>query len=197
MQQPSQPLPESLAKLEQGALAIELRHISKRFGSVVANHDIRLQVTAGTIHGIVGENGAGKSTLMSILYGFYQADSGEILIDGQPATIHNSQQAIACGIGMVHQHFMLVETFTVLENVMLGAESSALLRHSRRQARQALEEIAARYGLAIDPDSVVGELPVGMQQRVEILKALYRGARILILDEPTGSSRRKKPSSYL
>ena len=186
MQQPSQPLPESLAKPEQGALAIELRHISKRFGSVVANHDICLQVTAGTIHGIVGENGAGKSTLMSILYGFYQADSGEILIDGQPATIHNSQQAIACGIGMVHQHFMLVETFTVLENVMLGAESSALLRHSRRQARQALEEIAARYGLAIDPDSVVGELPVGMQQRVEILKALYRGARILILDEPTG-----------
>ncbi|MGL5187980.1 MAG: ABC transporter ATP-binding protein [Plesiomonas shigelloides] len=186
MQQPSQPLPESLAKLEQGALAIELRHISKRFGSVVANHDICLQVTAGTIHGIVGENGAGKSTLMSILYGFYQADSGEILIDGQPATIHNSQQAIACGIGMVHQHFMLVETFTVLENVMLGAESSALLRHSRRQARQALGEIAARYGLAIDPDSVVGELPVGMQQRVEILKALYRGARILILDEPTG-----------
>ena len=168
------------------APAIELRGIDKRFGAVHANDNISLTVPAGTIHGIIGENGAGKSTLMSILYGFYQADRGEILIDGQPVSLTDSQAAIRAGIGMVHQHFMLVETFTVLENVMLGAEGGALLRRGRRAARQELRRLEQDYGLLVDPDAVVGSLPVGLQQRVEILKALYRGARILILDEPTG-----------
>ncbi len=167
-------------------LAIELRGISKSFGPVQANKDIALQVARGTIHGIVGENGAGKSTLMSILYGFYQADRGEIRIGGRPVSIRTPDDAIAAGIGMVHQHFMLVQPFTVLENVILGAEEGALLRPSLAKARKALVELAQEYELDVDPDAVVGELAVGFQQRVEILKALYRSADILILDEPTG-----------
>ena len=167
------------------APAIELKAINKRFGPVWANRDIDLKVMPGTVHGIVGENGAGKSTLMSILYGFYTADDGQILVNGQQLNIQNSQQAIAAGIGMVHQHFMLVEPFTVLENVMLGMEGQGLLSRARSEARKALNDIASRYGLDVDPDAIVGELPVGLQQRVEILKALYRGAKILILDEPT------------
>ncbi|RXJ73738.1 heme ABC transporter ATP-binding protein [Veronia nyctiphanis] len=166
--------------------AIALSGINKSFGAVHANKNINFSVMPGTIHGIVGENGAGKSTLMSILYGFYQADSGEIAIDGKPLHIQNSQAAIEAGIGMVHQHFMLVETFSVLENVMLGAEGHSLLGNANKTARAALEDIENKYGLQVDPDAIVGELPVGIQQRVEILKALYRGARILILDEPTG-----------
>ena len=166
--------------------AVELRGISKSFGPVRANRDVDLSVGAGTIHGIVGENGAGKSTLMSILYGFYEADSGDILIGGTPHNIRSSRDAIAAGIGMVHQHFMLVETFTVLENVMLGAESGALLAASEAAARQELERLEREYGLDVPLDEPVGGLPVGQQQRVEILKSLYRGARILILDEPTG-----------
>ncbi|PVZ69700.1 ABC transporter ATP-binding protein [Pelagibaculum spongiae] len=166
--------------------AIELQKINKRFGPVWANKDIDLKVMPATVHGIIGENGAGKSTLMSILYGFYTADSGDMLMAGNKVDIRNSQQAIAKGIGMVHQHFMLVETFTVLENVMLGAEGGALLDSCTDTARTALKEIEKKYGLDIDPDAIVGELPVGLQQRVEILKALYRGAKILILDEPTG-----------
>ena len=166
--------------------AIELKRINKRFGPVWANRDIDLKVFPGTIHGIIGENGAGKSTLMSILYGFYTADSGEININGQLLNIKNSEQAINAGIGMVHQHFMLVETFTVLENVLLGAEEESLLSKAFGKGRKALKKIAKDHGVDIDPDAIVGELPVGMQQRVEILKALYRGAKILILDEPTG-----------
>lgn len=166
--------------------AIELRDISKRFGAVQANKDICLQVPKGTIHGIIGENGAGKSTLMSIIYGFYGADSGHIEVDGSIVDIRSSQDAIKAGIGMVHQHFMLVENFTVLENVMLGAEGGALLRKGIGDARAELKRLASEYSLDIDVDAVVEELPVGLQQRVEILKALYRGARILILDEPTG-----------
>jgi ABC-type uncharacterized transport system ATPase subunit len=166
--------------------AIELVGVDKRFGAVHANRDIHLTVAKGEIHGIVGENGAGKSTLMSILYGFYQADAGEIRVNGRAVEIPDSQAAIAAGIGMVHQHFMLVEPFTVLENVMLGAEGGALLNRGRAQARAELERLARDYGLAVDPDAVVGELPVGLQQRVEILKALFRGCEILILDEPTG-----------
>lgn len=166
--------------------AIELRDISKRFGAVQANKDICLQVPAGTVHGIIGENGAGKSTLMSIIYGFYEADSGSIEVDGKVVDIRNSQDAIKAGIGMVHQHFMLVENFTVLENVMLGAEGGALLQQGMDAARKELKRLAHEYSLDIDVDAVVEELPVGLQQRVEILKALYRGARILILDEPTG-----------
>ena len=168
------------------APAIRLQGISKSFGAVHANRDIDLTVEKGTIHGIIGENGAGKSTLMSILYGFYQADRGSMEVDGTPVTIKDSEAAIALGIGMVHQHFMLVEPFTVLENVMLGAEGGALLNRGRAQARLELERLEREYELNVDPDAVVGDLPVGLQQRVEILKALYRGAEILILDEPTG-----------
>ncbi|MFB9982830.1 ABC transporter ATP-binding protein [Mesorhizobium kowhaii] len=166
--------------------AIELIGINKSFGAVRANRDINLEIARGTIHGIVGENGAGKSTLMSILYGFYQADSGEIRVGGQPASIKTPNDAIALGIGMVHQHFMLVDNFTVLENVILGAESDALLKRSIAKARSELERLEREYGLEVDPDAIIEELPVGLQQRVEILKALYRGAEILILDEPTG-----------
>ncbi|WP_117235295.1 ABC transporter ATP-binding protein [Vibrio maerlii] len=166
--------------------AIELQQIDKRFGAVHANRAIDLKVPAGTIHGIIGENGAGKSTLMSIIYGFYHADSGEMLVNHQPYKPANSQEAISAGIGMVHQHFMLVETFTVLENIVLGAEDGWKLNESLRAARKKLKALAEDYGLEVPLDEVVGNLPVGLQQRVEILKALYRGAKILILDEPTG-----------
>ena len=166
--------------------AIELRGISKAFGPVRANKDISLAVRRGTIHGIIGENGAGKSTLMSILYGFYKPDSGEILVNGQPLTITDSQTAIRAGIGMVFQHFKLVQNFTVLENVILGAEDGRLLRPSLAKARGVLKRLAAEYQLNVDPDETVENLSVGHQQRVEILKALYRQADILILDEPTG-----------
>jgi simple sugar transport system ATP-binding protein len=171
---------------QDAALAIELDGISKSFGPVQANKDIHLPVRRGTIHGIVGENGAGKSTLMSILYGFYHADAGEIRINGAPVQIQDSQAAIAHGIGMVHQHFMLVEPFTVLENIILGAENGPLLRPSLAKARGELRRLAEEYELQVDTDAVVGELSVGFQQRVEILKALYRECDILILDEPTG-----------
>jgi simple sugar transport system ATP-binding protein len=166
--------------------AIELKGINKSFGTVRANRDIDIAIQKGTIHGIIGENGAGKSTLMSILYGFYQADSGEIFVDGKPTTINTPNDAIASGIGMVHQHFMLVENFTVLENVILGAEGSSLLKAGIAKARAELHRLEQEYGLEVDPDAVIEELPVGLQQRVEILKALFRGAEILILDEPTG-----------
>jgi len=166
--------------------AIELVGIDKKFGAVHANKDIRLTVAAGSIHGIVGENGAGKSTLMSILYGFYRADAGEIFVDGERRNIQSPQDAIETGIGMVHQHFMLVDTFTVLENVMLGAESGPILKNGVSKAREELRRLEREYELDVDVDALVGDLPVGLQQRVEILKALYRGAEILILDEPTG-----------
>ncbi|WP_228461491.1 ABC transporter ATP-binding protein [Paracoccus liaowanqingii] len=166
--------------------AIELRGISKAFGAVQANRDINLTVPRGTIHGVIGENGAGKSTLMSILYGFYKPDAGEILVGGTPVTIADSQTAIRAGIGMVFQHFKLVQNFTVLENVILGVEDGALLRPSLSKARGVLKQLAADYQLSVDPDETVENLSVGHQQRVEILKALYRQADILILDEPTG-----------
>ena len=172
---------------ESGAPAVELRRIDKRFGPVHANRDVSLEVSPGTIHGIVGENGAGKSTLMSILYGFYRADRGEIRVAGRPVTIEDSEDAIAVGIGMVHQHFMLVDAFTVVENVILGAEDGPLLAPGADRARRELGRLAQEYALDVPPDTVVGTLPVGLQQRVEILKALYRGAELLILDEPTGT----------
>ena len=167
-------------------LAIELKGIDKSFGPVHANKNIDLKVRKGTIHGIIGENGAGKSTLMSILYGFYQADKGEIHIGGTKANIKDPSGAIASGIGMVHQHFMLVENFTVLENVMLGAEDSPILNKGIAKARKELKRLEDEYEMEVDPDALIEELPVGIQQRVEILKALFRGAEILILDEPTG-----------
>jgi len=166
--------------------AIELSKINKSFGPVQANKDIDLVIKPGTIHGIIGENGAGKSTLMSILYGFYQADSGWIKMKGELTVIPDSQAAIASGIGMVHQHFMLVDNFTVLENIILGAESGNILNSAMRKARAELLRLEEEYGLKVDPDALIEDLPVGLQQRVEILKALYRGADVLILDEPTG-----------
>jgi len=175
-----------LGRQDIAAPAIELRGISKAFGPVQANKDISISVERGAIHGIVGENGAGKSTLMSILYGFYKADAGEIFIGGERTAIPDSQAAISAGIGMVHQHFKLVENFTVLENVVLGSEDGALLRPSLAKARKLLTELAKEYELNVDPDALIENLSVGHQQRVEILKALYRHADILILDEPTG-----------
>ena len=166
--------------------AIELKGISKAFGPVQANKDINIAVPRGTIHGIIGENGAGKSTLMSILYGFYKADAGQIFINGKLTAIPDSQSAIRAGIGMVFQHFKLVQNFTVLENVILGAEDGPMLNTSLARARKALADLAREYELDVDPDALVEDLSVGHQQRVEILKALYRQADILILDEPTG-----------
>ncbi len=166
--------------------AIELIGIDKRFGAVHANNNVSLSIAKSSIHGIIGENGAGKSTLMSILFGFYAADKGEIQVNGKPVKIKSSTDAIQLGIGMVHQHFMLVDPFTVLENVILGAEGGALIGPALAKARAELIRLAQEYQLDVDPDAIVGELPVGLQQRVEILKALYKGADVLILDEPTG-----------
>jgi simple sugar transport system ATP-binding protein len=162
-----------------------MRGISKRFGSVQANRAVDLSVAKGTIHGIVGENGAGKSTLMSILYGFYQAEQGSIAIDGAPVQIKGSSDAIASGVGMVHQHFMLVDTLSALDNVMLGAEPHWQLEKARAMVRAKLEPLMRESGLQVTLDAPVADLPVGERQRLEILKTLYRGAHILILDEPT------------
>ena len=165
--------------------AVEFQHISKRFGAVQANRDVSFSIAPGSIHGIIGENGAGKSTLMSILYGYYRADGGQLLINGAPQQIRNSQEAIDLGIGMVHQHFMLVENMTVLDNVMLGSEGGFRLAAHRKQVEANLREICQRYSLDVDPLAKIQDLSVGIQQRVEILKQIYRSANILILDEPT------------
>ncbi len=165
--------------------AIELSGIHKSFGSVHAVRGVSLRIDKGAITGIVGENGAGKSTLMSILYGLYRADAGEIRIDGRAVAMESPHDAIAQGIGMVHQHFMLVDTFTVLENLVLGAEGGPLLAGGLAAARAELARLAREYGLSVNPDARVADLSVGEQQRVEILKVLFRGARILILDEPS------------
>jgi ABC-type uncharacterized transport system ATPase subunit len=165
--------------------AVEMRGITKRFGEVLANDRISLAIADKSIHAIIGENGAGKSTIMNILYGFYTADEGEILIDGQPRSINSPADAIRLGLGMVHQHFMLVEPLTVTENIVLGAEPTKGTSIDYRRARARVAELSQQYGLKIDPDSRIADLSVGQQQRVEILKTLYRGARILILDEPT------------
>ncbi len=164
---------------------IELRGISKRFGSVLANDNLHITVAPGTIHAIVGENGAGKSTAMRIAYGFYTADSGEILVNGQPAAIRSPHDAIALGIGMVHQHFMLVPPMTVTENIVLGAEPGSPLSLDLRAAAAEIARLSGEFRLAVNPDARVEDLSVGQQQRVELLKALYRRAQLLILDEPT------------
>jgi simple sugar transport system ATP-binding protein len=165
---------------------VELRGITKRFPGVVANEDVDLSVDPGQILGLLGENGAGKSTLMNILFGLYRPTEGEILLDGTPVEFSSPADAIAAGIGMVHQHFMLVPVFTVAENVMLGVEpTSGPGVLDRSAARRRVEELSEQHGLNVDPDALVEDLPVGVQQRVEILKALYRRADCLILDEPT------------
>ena len=166
--------------------AVQMHGITKRFGSFYALTDVDLDVERGTIHSILGENGAGKSTLMNVLYGLYQADEGEIYINGKKVNIKNPTAAIENGIGMVHQHFMLVENFTVTQNIVLGSEPTrGPIGLNMRKARQNVLDIVNKYGLDVEPDKLVRDISVGMQQRVEILKALYRGAEILILDEPT------------
>lgn len=167
------------------AIAIEARNVSKRFGAVLANDDISLAVDKGTVHGIVGENGAGKSTLLKILFGFYQPTSGSVAVAGQEKKLASPQDAMNAGVAMVHQHFMLVEPFTVIENIILGAEGGALLKTGKRDAEQRLEELQEQFDLGLSLDATVADLSVGQRQRVEILKALFRGADVLILDEPT------------
>ncbi len=164
---------------------LQLRNISKRFGDVLANDQVNIVVKPGTIHAIVGENGAGKSTAMRIAYGFYTPDSGEILIDGQVRNITSPHDAIALGVGMVHQHFMLVETMTVAENIVLGAEPGTSLALDLKKAASQIRQLSEEFKLAVNPNEPVEHLSVGQQQRAELLKALYRHARLLILDEPT------------
>jgi simple sugar transport system ATP-binding protein len=166
-------------------MRLELRKITKRFGSVVANDRLDITVEAGTIHAVVGENGAGKSTAMRIAYGFYRADAGEIAVDGQVRDIRTPHDAIALGIGMVHQHFMLVEPMTVTENIVLGAEPGSAVSLDLRTAAAAIRRLSDEFRLAVDPNATIEDLSVGQQQRVELLKALYRRADLLILDEPT------------
>ena len=167
-------------------MRVEIRGITKRFGSFTANDDISLVVEPGQIHCLLGENGAGKSTLMNVLFGLLHPDEGQILIDGEPVTFANSGEAVRRGIGMVHQHFMLVPVFTVAENVVLGFEpTKSFDRLDYAKADQSIREASQRFGLEVDPDAIVGEIPVGIQQRVEILKALNHDAQLLILDEPT------------
>ncbi|MFZ2015892.1 MAG: ABC transporter ATP-binding protein [Nocardioides sp.] len=166
-------------------MKLELRGITKRFGDLVANDSIDLVVEPGEIHALLGENGAGKSTLMNVLYGLYHPDEGQILVDGEPVTFAGPGDAMRAGIGMVHQHFMLIPVFTVAENVELGHERTRLGFLNRRAARREVREVSERYGLQVPVDALVQDLPVGVQQRVEIIKALIRDAKILILDEPT------------
>lgn len=167
------------------SVAVELRHISKRFPGVIANKDVSLKVETGTVHALIGENGAGKSTVMKILYGMQRPDSGEILVNGKEVNFKTPNDAIDAGIGMVHQHFMLADNFTVLENIILGSEPKHGATIDFAAARKKIVEMAAQYGLEINPDVLVEELGVGQRQRVEILKVLFRGANILIFDEPT------------
>ena len=165
---------------------LELKNINKSFGHVHANKNINLIINKGTIHGIIGENGAGKSTLMSIVYGLYQADSGKILVNEKEIKLKSPRDSIENGIGMVHQHFMLVENFTVLENIILGFEGELVFGKNLEKAKSDLKKLCESYKLNIDLNSVISDLSVGIRQRVEILKSLYRGAEVLILDEPTG-----------
>lgn len=164
---------------------IEMRHITKEFPGIIANDDITLQLKRGEIHALLGENGAGKSTLMSVLFGLYQPEKGEILKNGQVVKINNPNDATALGIGMVHQHFKLVEVFSVLDNIILGAEPNKAGFLTKKEAREKVVALSEKYGLMVDPDAIIEDITVGMQQRVEILKMLYRDNEILIFDEPT------------
>ncbi|MGE3466788.1 MAG: ATP-binding cassette domain-containing protein, partial [Pyrinomonadaceae bacterium] len=164
---------------------LELKNIKKTFGDCIANEDVSLTVHKGTIHAIVGENGAGKSTAMKVVYGFYNADSGEIRLDGKTVNIRNPHDAIALGIGMVHQHFMLVDTMTAAENIILGAETGSAASLDLEKANADILALSNELRLGVKPDTLIEDMSVGQQQRVELLKALYRDAEILILDEPT------------
>ena len=167
-------------------MKLELRGITKRFPGVVANDNVNLELNTGEVLSLIGENGAGKSTLMSVLYGMYKPDEGEILIDGAPLVFASPADAIAAGIGMVHQHFMLVPVFTVAENVVLGVEPTGSLGKLKiDEARRMVREISDKYNLDLDPDAVIEDLPVGVQQRVEIVKVLLRDAKVVVFDEPT------------
>jgi len=179
-------MPVSQVNAATTGLALEMQGVTKRFPGVLANDQVDFQLRKGEIHALLGENGAGKSTLMNILYGLYTPDEGKTYLDGKDVTIHSPSDAIANGIGMVHQHFMLIPVMTVAENITLGQEvtkAGAFLDPKR--ARRRINELSAQYGFEVDPDALVADLPVGLQQRVEIIKALYRHADILILDEPT------------
>jgi len=179
--------------MPEAELVLQARGITKRFPGVLANSDVSFDLRKGEVHALLGENGAGKSTLMNVLYGLYHPDAGEVLVNGAPLQLDSAKDAIHHGIGMVHQHFMLIPVFTVTENIMLGAETdhrsrpdeTPLARLDRREVAARVHELSRQYGLEIDPEALVGDLPVGVQQRVEIVKALYRNASILILDEPT------------
>jgi simple sugar transport system ATP-binding protein len=174
-------------------IVLEAKGITKKFPGVLANDDVNFDLRKGEIHALLGENGAGKSTLMNILYGLYHPEAGEVTVEGNKMVLNSSRDAIKHGIGMVHQHFMLIPVFTVTENIMLGEETShraapnenPLVKLDRKEVSQKVRELSHQYGLEVDPDAIVGDLPVGIQQRVEIVKAIYRKANILILDEPT------------
>lgn len=175
------------SNVDKSQVAIEMKNIVKKFGTFVANDHINLKVNKGEVHAILGENGAGKSTLMNVLYGLYQPTEGEIWIDNKKVNIDNPEKAIKLGIGMVHQHFMLVQSFTVTENIILGMEPKKGFSVDIRSAKKKIMALSEKYGLKVDPDAKIEDISVGMQQRVEILKVLYRGAKHLILDEPTSS----------
>lgn len=178
---------EKQRNVQMDTVVIEMRNIVKKFGNFVANDNINLTVHKGEVHAILGENGAGKSTLMNVLYGLYHPTSGDILVNGEKAVIDSPKRAIELGIGMVHQHFMLVQPFSVTENIVLGMEPTKGLTVDLKKAREEVVSLSERYNMQIDPDAKIEDISVGMQQRVEILKVLYRGADILILDEPTAS----------
>lgn len=165
--------------------AIEMLHITKKFPGIIANDDVTIQLKKGEIHALLGENGAGKSTLMSVLFGLYQAEEGIIKKDGKEVQIKNPNDANALGIGMVHQHFKLVECFTVLDNIIMGVEPNKFGFLQKKEAREKVVALSEKYGLHIDPDAYIEDITVGMQQRTEILKMLYRDNEILIFDEPT------------
>ena len=176
-----------MSEAQEAKTVLEVRGITKKYPGVVANDGVDLDLREGEIHCLLGENGAGKSTLMNIIYGLSAPDSGEIRLRGEPIFLRSPKDAIARGIGMVHQHFMLVPVFTVTENIMLGAEELRGVVLDRRKVSARVRELSQKYGLAVDPEARVEELPVGTQQRVEIVKALYRDCKILILDEPTAA----------
>ena len=176
--------------------AVEMLHITKRFPGIIANDDITLQLKKGEIHALLGENGAGKSTLMSVLFGLYTPEEGEIRINGKNAKIKNPNDANDLGIGMVHQHFKLVECFTVLDNIIMGVEPvNRLTFLQKKQAREKIMEMSKKWGLHVNPDALISDITVGMQQRTEILKMLYRENDILILTNPPPFSRPRKSKS--